>query len=360
MSIGSEAICSVMINIRSYYQPQLDGLRAVCIMFTFLNHIHGAPSWVNGSVGVDIFFALSGFLITSLMSIEYSENGSISLRNFYIRRLFRIAPMYFLVFFIYALLAVGMSLILREPSKMSDLASSWPWIISFNRELCDVACGHTFFGHAWTIGIEEKFYIFWPLLFLVIGERTRFTMLAVLMLAGVLVALLMPQQMTRGYLGIIFGCTAAQWARYQTKSQFGALPGLILMVIGYCFSTKFGNGYWNLLISLGASWLIVVLLHKPSGNLYKFLSLKWLVWLGKLTYGVYLLHVLVINFVEVAFRKLNYSGPWDWLVVTVVAYAITISVARFLYDVVEQPLIRFGRSLAVFPGQRLSLTVSHK
>jgi peptidoglycan/LPS O-acetylase OafA/YrhL len=79
-------------------------LRAVCIIFTIFNHIEGVPSWINGGVGVDIFFVLSGFLITGILINGGGGDGFI--RSFYIRRFFRIAPIYYLSFFLTAVAAL--------------------------------------------------------------------------------------------------------------------------------------------------------------------------------------------------------------------------------------------------------------
>ena len=84
------------------YFPALDGVRAVCILLVMFNHVHEPmPLWVQGRIGVDIFFVLSGFLITTLLLRERERHGNVSLKGFYTRRFFRIVPVYALVVVIY-------------------------------------------------------------------------------------------------------------------------------------------------------------------------------------------------------------------------------------------------------------------
>src|SRR5262245_38536826 len=239
------------------YQPQLDGLRAVCVLFTLFNHVHGAPRWINGTVGVDIFFALSGFLITTLLLIEASQAGVIGLPSFYIRRAFRIIPLYLLAFGATALSSFALGYILHDRAKLESLRSAWPWILSFNRELCpSETCSPTFFGHAWSIGIEEKFYIFWPVIFALTRKHSRIALAGLIGTIVITVAALMPMQMIRGYVGLSFGCVAALWYENQ-KRELGVrslnILWLLLMLAGYLISSA-GHEYGNILLSFGSCW----------------------------------------------------------------------------------------------------------
>lgn len=112
-----------------------------------------------------------------------------------------------------ALAAVLMFKISHDKSKIEHLASSWPWILSFNRELCPATtCGPTFFGHAWTIGIEEKFYIFWPIIALFALRRSTAVLIGLTITIMAAVSIWMPTVMIRGYVGISFGCICGNLA----------------------------------------------------------------------------------------------------------------------------------------------------
>src|SRR4051794_24109290 len=89
------------------YCPALDGIRAFCIVFTILNHVPGRHWFLDGTVGVDAFFPLSGWLITWLLLEERAKRGTLDLGAFYLRRIFRIVPLYYLTIAIYALAALA-------------------------------------------------------------------------------------------------------------------------------------------------------------------------------------------------------------------------------------------------------------
>jgi peptidoglycan/LPS O-acetylase OafA/YrhL len=106
--------------------------------------------------------------------------------------------------------------------------------------------------------------------------------------------MLLSEQMIRGYLGLTFGCVAALWNARGPVIRGGQayeLFWLLIMTIGYTLLSVFSFVSGNLLISFGSSWLIVALLHQPTGSLARLLSAAPLVWAGRLTYGVYLFHV---------------------------------------------------------------------
>jgi peptidoglycan/LPS O-acetylase OafA/YrhL len=326
------------------HQPQLDGLRTFCIIFTIFNHIPGTPTWINGGVGVDVFFALSGFLITTLLVREKTEGIGISVRAFYIRRAFRIIPLYVVAFGATALGAWILSLG-GDSKKMTELSHAWPWVLTFNRELCPVTqCGPTLFGHGWTIGIEEKFYIAFPLFFMVFKSSRALAMsLIILALAA---SAFLESNILRGYVGIIFGCLSALWFEIKERAVAGTKLWLTLMIFGYGLATIGSYDLGYLLISFGASWLILAMVDNPAGRLSNILKAHPFAWLGKLTYGVYLFHVLVINVVSIAVSKVMIPDNIAWAFTAAVAYVLTVALAHQLHIWIEQPLISHGKKLA--------------
>ena len=143
---------------KAKYLPSLDGLRALCVLMVMFNHIHvHYPGWIIGWVGVDVFFVLSGFLITTLLIREREAYGRVSLKGFYARRFFRIIPVYLVTIVLY----VAALWVSRDAVKISEFKIALPWLLSFMQEFRPVAAGSVL-GHAWTLGIEEKFYTLWP------------------------------------------------------------------------------------------------------------------------------------------------------------------------------------------------------
>ena len=146
------------------YFPSLDGMRAFCVLLVMFNHVHAVvPKWIVGWLGVDVFFVLSGFLITTLLIREKARSGRISLKAFYTRRFYRIVPVYLFTVLLYAV-AVRVT---HDVVKTDQFNAALPWLMTFMQEFRPNTTGNVL-GHGWTLGIEEKFYVFWPLLLIIL------------------------------------------------------------------------------------------------------------------------------------------------------------------------------------------------
>lgn len=139
------------------YFPALDGLRAVAVLLLLTNHVHDSI-WtpLRGYLGVHLFFVLSGFIITTYLLREERTTGWVSIRGFLIRRAFRILPLYLLALAIFTIAAVGFDV----GSRTDDFSQRLPYFLTLNGEFAGTGA----FSHSWTLGIEEKFYVVWPLL----------------------------------------------------------------------------------------------------------------------------------------------------------------------------------------------------
>jgi len=163
----------------SKYLPQVDGLRGLCLLFVYLHHswVYGLPSGKNldphsiflglveyGWVGVTFFFTLSGFLITRILRSSRSDENYY--RKFYIRRALRIFPVYY--GFLVAMLLLAISILAVRPNwgVFSDMMSEWPWALIYGLNLHFAWVGAwsaTLISHAWSLCVEEQFYLIWPL-----------------------------------------------------------------------------------------------------------------------------------------------------------------------------------------------------
>ena len=158
--------------------PSLDGLRAVSIGFVLFGHNQKAHPWAitpgfrpllemvsNADLGVSIFFVISGFLITTLLAREFEAAGGISLRDFYIRRIFRIVPAYYtFLLVVWSLTCVG---VLAVPSDA--LRSSFLFLRNYVTPVEHSTDWYT--AHCWSLSVEEQFYLFWPICLAVLGRR---------------------------------------------------------------------------------------------------------------------------------------------------------------------------------------------
>jgi peptidoglycan/LPS O-acetylase OafA/YrhL len=330
------------------YIPELDGIRAIAVLLVVTAHMH-THFWdvVSGGLGVYIFFVLSGYLITSLALKEEAETGRLSFTAFYIRRIFRIFPLYYLVLAVYCVLIFGVGM---SPEKRPQMSANMPYYLTYFQEVPFFRGTLGTFGHSWSLGIEEKFYLLWPVVaFSIFRSRDKLrwwlacglALLAVF--SGVFVA---------PYASILAGCALAfAFRNVQVRSAIeraGSTGAYICFAILFLVQLLV-MPHWDsnlskfLYSSVVAFNLAFVLLVRTSAN--GVLMSRPLVFIGKVSYGIYLVHHLVLNFAEKAMHQrvmLSY-------LLTVI---LSIVVAYVLHIAIEKPLIRTGRSLSskfVFP-----------
>lgn len=326
------------------YFASLDGLRAVSILLVLTGHSEVvALHRLNGHTGVTVFFVISGFLITTLLiREERTRGGGADLVGFYIRRAFRLMPLYLLAL---ALTSLGVALGLAENS--GDFFGER--MLLFLTFLNEFAPGATF-GHTWSLAIEEKFYILWPLLaFAVpIAARVRLWAAGLLVIATAVVGIWLSDA---GYFGIytpiLAGCLLAIAA--DTENGFAVARALGRTVPGWAFvALSVGliliapDGHTQVLVGLAVACAFPFLLLNP-GPARRFLSRRWIVWAGQRAYAVYLFHPLVGSAAAVVVP--TSTVPFQ-VVHLVIMTAGSFLLAEVLYRVVERPLIRFGRRLS--------------
>jgi len=331
------------------YRPQLDGIRAFCIIFTIVNHVPGKPDYIDGTVGVDVFFALSGWLITWLLLEERRSAGAIDLKAFYIRRFFRIVPLYYFTIVVYAAAAVLFFLATASSAKIQELLEAIAYLLTFNSEYRSSEAG-TVFGHAWTLGIEEKFYVVWPALIVIFRKWVFGSVVCAAVSVSILIAAFGYNDfLARGYFGLGFGAGVAllvdrsprslKWLHDRSLagaalcSMAGMYVGLILMP----------NVLWSLGIAASAAIMIGSLWFRQGQILSRFLSSGPLPWLGTLTYAIYLFQSLAINVGQVIVNRVH--APQNFVLVFIASYCVAVLVAWIVHALVERPCIAYGRKL---------------
>ena len=169
------------------YMPVLDVVRAVAVLSVVGFHLgEGSLDFLQG--GVNVFFVLSGYLITTLALREESRRGSLDVRAFIVRRIFRILPLFYLVLGIYVVLVLG----LHADDRVGDFGDALPWLFAYLQEWPVVHAGDEGLplGVAWSLGIEEKFYVVWPFLaFVLLRGRSSRAQIAGLLATGLLLRL---------------------------------------------------------------------------------------------------------------------------------------------------------------------------
>lgn len=298
-----------------------DGLRAVSVIFVILTHLgvytvansHGvlsaaAAPIISGTTGVQIFFVLSGFLITSLLIKEQEASGTISLKGFYLRRAFRILPLYFLCLFLTLLIDL----------LVWDIASTPSLIYAglFNTSFIPREDYSQILGHTWSLSVEEHFYIVWPaaLLFL---YRFDFARALLHLSAGIIIALILYAAALRidavndaYFVGrwsifagawIAFGCIAAivingPYAR--TKAFLGSRAALGIAAALFLHSLVLGvlpKPLDEVFRVIGVTLIICWIVRNQSSALVKALEYEPLAYTGKISYGLYMWQGLMLS-----------------------------------------------------------------
>jgi peptidoglycan/LPS O-acetylase OafA/YrhL len=357
------------------YHPALDGVRAVAVLAVLL--FHGGVGFLPGGfLGVDAFFVLSGFLITSLLLAEYfgaracrapigSSTGRIRLAAFWARRARRLLPaLLVVVVFVlatYRLLVPSNEAGLLRGDALSTLGYVANWRMIYRGDnYFTVSSNPSPLQHAWSLGIEEQFYLVWPLLltaffFLWRGTR-RLAALAVACAVGVAASAVAaafefrPLDVNRAYFGtdsraqaLLVGCAlAVVLARWSPPVRlFVVLAGIGILIDAWIWTHAHGTDGWlfrgGLLVdALGVAAVLGLVTLRPSSAVGRVLAIAPLVWLGRISYGVYLWHWPLYALLSAG--RTGLTG----LALLMVRIAVTIGVAIVSYVVIEQP-IRTGR-----------------
>lgn len=340
---------------RRRYLTELDGLRAVSVLLVFTTHID-ALWWdrLHGNTGVTFFFVLSGFLITTLCLREEERDGRLDLGSFYVRRVFRIYPLYLAVLGLYCLLVLGAGMV---PDRREAFLDSLPYYLGFLPEqalLASTGVEPPFSG-AWSLGIEEKFYFVWPLLGFVLLAGRFVPRLVSLGVAGVLFALA-PLADPLGHLVtpyalIAMGCVAGillhRERTYAVLSRLGGgrvllLVVLVVSVIQVALPSIQLGGALYVLYGLPVTALLVGLVVTTS-RVSRWLSVRPLVFLGRISYAFYLTHNFGINAAQAALPP---TPVMQGLAAPAIGVVLAVGFAWVLHVSIEKPLIRTGHRLA--------------
>jgi len=275
------------------YSPGLDGLRAVAILVVML--FHSNPDvLVGGFVGVDLFFVLSGFLITSILAEEYRTAGAIDLPRFYLRRFLRLGPA--LLFMLAAYLLIAPLMWPGEPHGRDALFTAL-YISDFT---ISSGLGPEHLEHGWSLAIEEQFYLLWPILLLPLLRSGR----AIPWLLAALFAV------------TVWRAQFADWKDYYYRldtHSSGLLVGALLHFMGwqasrlvgllgltlFGFVTVFAEIEWSAFTILAAEVAAVMLIASVAES--KWLEAPLLVHIGKLSYGLYLWHYPIAHYLRSRF-----------------------------------------------------------
>ncbi|EHV5308498.1 acetyltransferase [Staphylococcus pseudintermedius] len=359
--------------INPRYMPGLDGVRAVAVIAIIIYHLN--PQWLSGGfLGVDTFFVISGYLITSLLLTEYHNTGKIELMSFWLRRVKRLIPaVLFLVMGVIVLSLIFMPMEIQKVRADSIAAifyvSNW-WYIMQNVDYFEQFAVQPL-KHLWSLAIEEQFYLVFPIVLLSLlsfirrlkSIRIIFLILLVISMIAMMVLYIPNENVARVYFGtdtriqtLLMGVLLALvWPPFQLKAKVNTqmrmmidtagVVGLAILFICFKFVSETNSilYYGGFFLISTVTLLVIASSVHPSGYFAKFLGNKVFTFIGSRSYSLYLWHYPIIVLIHHQFVQ-GQIPP----LVYVVEILLMVLMAEFSYKFIEQPFRKEGFNIFAF------------
>ena len=347
------------------YVKSLDGLRGLAVILVMFIHAGLAEC---GWIGVQLFFVLSGYLITSILMLEKNEEAGFFFKRFYWRRSLRIFPVYFAYIF-------GAAVIWKLTGAPADLPNKFPWLASYTFNIAKTfgwVTSSQFFTHFWSLAIEEQFYLVWPFLVYFLPRWTlKKLALSIILLAPVAryvfgawmlgngaspaktalaIYFFTPTQLDALMFGALIPIFDLDKRVKNPLQAFAggfalfALAGLTNLLLALPHATRNDLGYipmslWNLqhvwsytVVNFFALTLVLFLIGNQAHWVRTFFSNPILTQIGKVSYGVYIFHWAIMVGFEKWIGAVTWLTFWPYL-------GIVFALSKVSYCVVEKPFI---------------------
>lgn len=374
---------------QKYYRPELDVLRLFAFLFVFFTHrmdlapidssrfFWGYHLSLIGVYGVPLFFFLSAFLITELLTKEFDLKGTISVKSFYLRRILRIWPLYFTFFFGIVLLTLVTDKFghISGNAQLAFSLFSGNWYITFNQWLSSYPL-----NPLWSISVEEQLYILIPLLVFWKGKKALKLFSFVALLLAYLTIVWYASQPTNAFRG--------DWTNSFVQFQFFA-AGILLSVYLKGWQPRWKIFYRIIIFCCGlVCWLLASMVFKINadaphmstipesvlgwlfiltGVVLLFLSMygverKYLIsqfiYLGRISYGMYIFHITTFYLVYYIFRselgfvyKLIGIEEWGNNIGFLLAFVATIGISMMSYNFFERPFLQLKKRFTIIQSR---------
>ena len=363
-----------MSNNKSKYLPSIDSLRALAVLAVIIYHVD-VNYLPGGFLGVDLFFVLSGYLISSLIIKEYRKTGSLNLYNFYIRRARRLLPAVYFMITVGLVVMVLFNEVLLRKSHLDAIfgyiySSNW-WYIFHKLDYFDSFGAQSPFKHLWSLAIEEQFYMIFPLLFLLINRKKKskdvtyklnknflYVVLGLILVSLIAHILLFDiNNISRIYFGtdtrafsLLVGVVGAilypmeklhakvtpqQNIMYSVVSLVSIATLITVMIYTSEYNTWLYRGGFLLVAILGL--IVIISSGKQHTLMSRLLSFKPVVFIGKISYSLYLWHFPIL----VLTTPVSEIGNPN-IIFVILRVILTFVLASASYVFVETPIRKLG------------------
>ena len=363
-----------MSNNKSKYLPSIDSLRALAVLAVIIYHVD-VNYLPGGFLGVDLFFVLSGYLISSLIIKEYRKTGSLNLYNFYIRRARRLLPAVYFMITVGLVVMVLFNEVLLRKSHLDAIfgyiySSNW-WYIFHKLDYFDSFGAQSPFKHLWSLAIEEQFYMIFPLLFLLINRKKKskdgtyklnknflYVVLGLILVSLIAHILLFDiNNISRIYFGtdtrafsLLVGVVGAilypmeklhtkvtpqQNIMYSVVSLVSIATLITVMIYTSEYNTWLYRGGFLLVAIIGL--IVIISSGKQHTLMSRLLSFKPVVFIGKISYSLYLWHFPVL----VLTTPVSEIGNPN-IIFVILRVILTFALATASYVFVETPIRKLG------------------
>lgn len=354
------------------YRPEIDGIRAIAVLAVIIFHMRA--SWLPGGyTGVDVFFVLSGFLITSILAKEVAT-GTFSFKSFYVRRIKRILPPLYVVL----LATLTFSFFALAPKDISHLSNSIKSILLFMSNVFFYKDGDYFAPetsempllHTWSLAVEEQFYFVWPFIFLMLSRIRRHFRLIILiglalltfaigeysltvlnnkpyayyssfsrggeMILGAILALLIPEQF---------------WAKQKNirpqQYAWGIVGSLFLLTSFFLLKEGVKFPGFNALLPTLGTVVLIWSMAGPQTLFSRILSSPLFVHVGKLSYSLYLWHWPILAFMRYLYGSLELPNQWLVAALTM-TYCLSLASFHLIENKVRIQQLTFGKAAVLY------------
>ena len=363
-----------MSNNKSKYLPSIDSLRALAVLAVIIYHVD-VNYLPGGFLGVDLFFVLSGYLISSLIIKEFRKTGTVNLYNFYIRRARRLLPAVYFMITVGLVVMVLFNEVLLRKSHLDAIfgyiySSNW-WYIFHKLDYFDSFGAQSPFKHLWSLAIEEQFYMIFPLLFLLVNRKKKskdgtyklnknflYVVLGLILVSLIAHILLFDiNNISRIYFGtdtrafsLLVGVVGAilypmerlhakvtpqQNMIYSVVSLVSIATLITVMIYTSEYNTLLYRGGFLLVVILGL--IVIISSGKQHTLMSRLLSFKPIVFIGKISYSLYLWHFPVL----VLTTPVSEIGNPN-IIFVILRVILTFILATASYVFVETPIRKLG------------------